>query len=335
MASVSPAAEGRDQRAAQSRPRTYVFGADQPVRYLSCLITRLVAVRSVTVRTGEPPFGKPAERPSGTVHDTLALSVLSQPRMQSRARQVADRAVEVLRFYSSIVGDFPYPNLSLAVVEAELPGGHSPAYMTVINQPSVISQKVWRNDPASFEDFPEFFIAHEIAHQWWGHAVGWKNYHEQWLSEGFAQYFAALYAERARGRQVFDSVIRRMRRWAMEESSEGPISLGYRIGHIKGEGRLFRAVVYNKSAVVLHMLRRLIGDEAFFRGIRRFYSTWRFRKAGTQDLQHAFEAEAGIPLRRFFERWIYDSTIPQVKVSSTIEVAAQEPGGAPALRTDR
>ena len=49
--------------------------------------------------------------------------------------------------------------------------------------------------PSSSTTFPEFFLAHELAHQWWGQAVGWRNYHEQWLSEGFAQYFAALYAQ--------------------------------------------------------------------------------------------------------------------------------------------
>ena len=323
VSSVPIAAGPGDRTAPQARPRMYAFIADQPLRYLSFLVTRLVAVRAQTVRMGDPLFGKPAARPPGVFYDTLGLNVLSQPRQQSRARQISDRAVDVLRFYTSIVGDYPYPNLALAVVESELPGGHSPAYMTVINQPSIGTQKIWRNDPASFEDFPEFFIAHEIAHQWWGQAVGWKNYHEQWLSEGFAQYFAALYAERARGRQVFDNVIRRMQRWAMDESDQGPVYLGYRIGHIKGEGRLFRAVVYNKSAVVLHMLRRLIGDEAFFRGVRRFYLSWRFRKAGTLDLQNAFEAEAGVPLGRFFERWIFSAAIPQVKVTSRIEDGGQ------------
>ena len=95
----------------------------------------------------------------------------------------------------------------------------------------------WRNDPASFDGFPEFFLAHELAHQWWGQAVGWKNYHEQWLSEGFAQYFAALYAQQQRGDEVFASVLRQLRRWAMDESDQGPVYLGYRLGHIKGDSR--------------------------------------------------------------------------------------------------
>ena len=62
-----------------------------------------------------------------------------------------------------------------------------------------------------------------------------------------------------------------MRRWAIDESDQGPVYLGYRLGHIRNDGRVFRALVYNKGAAVLHMLRRLVGDEAFFRGMRRFY----------------------------------------------------------------
>jgi hypothetical protein len=118
------------------------------------------------------------------------------------------------------------------------------------------TQLVWRNDPAAFNNFPEFFIAHEIAHQWWGQAIGWRNYHEQWISEGFAQYFAAMYAQHQRGDEAFYGVIRQLRRWAIEQSEQGPVSLGYRLGHIRGESRVFRALVYNKGAAVLHMLRR-------------------------------------------------------------------------------
>ena len=89
----------------------------------------------------------------------------------------------------------------------------------------------------AFQNYPSFFLAHELAHQWWGQAVGWKNYHEQWLSEGFAQYFAALYAERERGAEQFADVLRQMRRWAIDMSPQGPVYLGYRLGHIKADGQ--------------------------------------------------------------------------------------------------
>ena len=101
----------------------------------------------------------------------------------------------------------------------------------------------------------------------------------------------------------------------MRQSDQGPIYLGYRLGHIRGDSRVFRALVYNKGAAVLHMLRRLVGDEAFFRGLRRFYASSRFQKAGTDDFRAAMEAETGRPLERFFERWIYGSTLPRLKFS--------------------
>src|SRR5262245_54527583 len=81
--------------------------------------------------------------------------------------------------------------------------------------------------------YPSFFLANELAHQWWGQGVGWKNYHEQWISEGFAQYFAALWARKERGDELFFDLLRQMRRWSLEQSSQGPVYLGYRLGHIR------------------------------------------------------------------------------------------------------
>src|SRR6185436_667848 len=151
-----------------------------------------------------------------------------------------------IRYYAGLMGDAPYAAATVALVEDELPGGHSPGYFAVVNHPLPYSRFVWRNDPASFQGFPEFFIAHELAHQWFGQAVGWKNYHEQWLSEGFAQYFAALYAREKRGEGAFREIVRQFRKWSIDDSDQGPVYLGYRLGHIKGDSRVFRALLYNK-----------------------------------------------------------------------------------------
>jgi aminopeptidase N len=244
---------------------------------------------------------------------------MANRRQVNKGRDALTVASDILRFYASIVDDAPYEALTLAMVESSLPGGHSPAYMVMLNNPAPLAPYTWRNDPASFSNFPEFYLAHELAHQWWGQAVGWENYHEQWLSEGMAQYFAALFAKQRRGESAFRDVLRQFRRWAVDQSDQGPIYLGYRLGHLKNDGRVFRAVVYNKGAAVLHMLRRLVGDEAFFEGLKRFYAENRFKKAGTGDLQRAMEATSGQALERFFQRWIFESGIPRLRYSTAIE----------------
>jgi aminopeptidase N len=243
------------------------------------------------------------------------------------------QAAEIVRFFGSIVDDFPYPSLTIAAVEDDLPGGHSPAYLAVVHQPLPTTPFTWRNDPVHFEDFPRFFLAHEVAHQYWGQAVGWKSYHEQWISEGFAQYFAFLYAERFAEPGVARSIVSRLRATAAAQSGQGPIDLGYRLGHVRGDSRVFRSLVYNKAALALHMLRRLIGDEAFFRGVRDFYREWRFMKAGTDEAREAFERASGRPLDRFFQRWFHEFAVPTLRYATrvdgdTLEVVFEQPADA-------
>src|SRR5262249_1044146 len=292
----------------------------QPLRYLAFIVSRFVRAETVTVGFPEPTAAQTAGVTlPGISYRSLNVSVEANPRQVSRGHDLAQRAAEIASYYQSLIADSPYSSFTVALVENELPGGHSPAYFAALNQPLPSTQLVWRNDPAAFSNFPEFFIAHEVAHQWWGQAIGWRNYHEQWISEGFAQYFAALYAQHARGDDAFAGVMRQLPRWGIEQSDQGPISLGYRLGHIRGEGRIFRALVYNKSAAVLHMLRALVGDDVFFNGLRRFYRTMRFKKAGTEDFRAAMEAASGRDLARFFDRWIYGSTLPRIAYNYRVD----------------
>ncbi|HTM03282.1 MAG TPA: M1 family aminopeptidase [Vicinamibacterales bacterium] len=302
----------RDIQTLSEAARVFTFRADQPLRYLSFIISRFNDAADRTIVLGDN-----ASDPSTPRVD---FHLQANPRQMGRARAVSKPAEDIVRFYTSVMGDAPFPSITVALIESLLPGGHSPGFMVVVNEPLPTAENVasWRSDPAWFDGFPEFFLAHELAHQWWGQAVGWKNYHEQWISEGFAQYFAALYAQKTRGEKTFTDMLRQFRRWSLSDSDQGPVHLGYRLGHIKSEPRVYRAIVYNKGALVLHMLRRLVGDQAFFAGLRRFYEERKFQKAGTDDLQRAFETETGRKLDRFFERWIYNTEVPHVDYRTTI-----------------
>jgi len=292
--------------------RLFLFRAPVPLRYLACVVSRFIPgdARDISLQMGSAASGAPPAM--------LPLRIISSARQRGRARDLLDRAGDITSFYASVMREIPYPSLNVAVVESNVPGGHSPAYLVILNQPLPTTPFVWRDDPAAFDEYPDFFIAHEIAHQWWGQAVGWKNYHEQWLSEGLAQYFAVLYAEHQKGPQVFNSLLRQLTKWAEDTSDQGPVYLGYRLGYLKGAGRTFRALVYNKAAIVVHMLRRMLGDETFFNALRRFYTEHRFEKAGVDDFKHAFEAESGQTLGRFFERWIQGQDLPQLTSAYTV-----------------
>jgi hypothetical protein len=305
-------ATAADRAASSAAQHTATYIAARPIRYLALFVGRITRIQRATVAVASQTL-------------PLILDVYASRSQAAQAQDLDERAAEIVRFFQSLIGDVPYPSLALATITGELPGGHSPGYFTVMSQPPPESPRFWRSDPGAFDNRPDFFLAHEIAHQWWGQAVGWRNYHEQWLSEGFAQYFAALYLRHRRGENDFDEVMREMRRWAVDQSYQGPISLGYRLGGIRNDRRAFRAVVYNKGAAVLDMLRLLAGDEAFFAGLRKFYEASRFTKVGTEDFREAMEAATGRPLERFFESWVYGTGVPRVRTSHRIEASASGP----------
>ncbi|HVR69412.1 MAG TPA: M1 family aminopeptidase [Vicinamibacteria bacterium] len=273
------------------------YEQDRPGKYISVAVGRLAEV------------GRRADGP-------VTLQAWAVGRARGEAAEVMDLAGEILGFYAGEFGPCPYPLLNLAIIEGFAPGGHSPPGMIVLVVRPLLLRRNLRDDPANFSDLPGFFLAHELAHQWWGHGVAGRNYRERWLSEAFAQYAAALWVRHRHGERTFRDMMGRMARWALRMEERGPIHLGHRLGHIKGDPQVYRAIVYNKGAFVLHMLRGVVGEEAFRRALADFQSTHRFGKAGTADLRRALEGASGRDLGPYFQTWVHETALPRITYSA-------------------
>jgi aminopeptidase N len=251
----------------------------------------------------------------------VTLSVLAVPRLQNKAEATLDMAARIVRLFTAEFGPCPYREVQLVLLEAAKPGGHSPPGLMLLAQRPVALGPLSINDPANFSDQPGFFLAHELAHQWWGDGVASASYHDRWISEAVAHYAAALWIRHSRGEDAFRTVMREMEKWALDMNDAGAVSLGYRAGHLDGDPKIYRAVVYDKGACVLNTFRRLMGEEAFRSGLTRFQDRYRFAKAGTPQIREALEEASGRDLAPYFEAWIYGTSIPVLSLSSRTQPA--------------
>jgi aminopeptidase N len=128
-----------------------------------------------------------------------------------------------------------------------------------------------------------------------------------------------LWVRHDQGENVFRGILRRMAQWALRETREGPLSLGFRLGHVKGDPQIYRAVVYDKGAYILHMLRQVIGPAAFRQALVSFQAEHRFAKAGTEHLQEALQRASGRDLSAYFREWVYGTRLPQLRLAHRTE----------------
>jgi aminopeptidase N len=148
-----------------------------------------------------------------------------------------------------------------------------------------------------------------------------KNYRERWLAEGAAQYAAALWVRKSRGEVVFRGVLKRFGDWTLRNAQAGPIDLSYRVGHLRGDPQAYRAIVYDKGAYVLHMLRALVGDEPFRAAQTDFQARYRFTKAGTDEFRAALEKASGRDLGAYFAEWVRGTSVAELRLTHHTETA--------------
>jgi aminopeptidase N len=217
-------------------------------------------------------------------------SVWTSPSRRAAMPGSFARAGDIVAFFSTLVGPFPYEKLA-HVASSTRYGGMENAGAIFYDE-----RLFTPGSPG------ESLIAHETAHQWFGDAVTEREWPHVWLSEGFATYFAALWTEHARGDSAFLAEMRGIRATTLKSPITGEKAVIDTT--LNDLARVLNTNVYEKAGFTLHLLRREIGDSAFFRGIRAYYAAHRHGNALTADLQEAFERASGRRLGWFFDQWL-------------------------------
>ncbi len=216
--------------------------------------------------------------------------VYTAPEQRSSMPGDFKYAGDIVDFFSHLVAPFPYEKL------AHLQS--STRYGGMENASAIFyADGGFRRGGTSAS-----VIAHETAHQWFGDAVTEREWGHVWLSEGFATYFEELWTRHAFGDSAFRQEMARTRTEVLRDAmvSSRPV-----IDTTQADlMQLLDANSYQKGGWTLHMLRLLVGDSAFFGGIRDYYAAHVDGNAVTDDLMHAIENRSGMKLGWFFDQWL-------------------------------
>ena len=219
------------------------------------------------------------------------------------------RTPEMIEFFADKFG-YPYPfaKYSQVLVDDFLFGAMENTSATTMTDRCLL------DDRAALDVNYDDIVAHELAHHWWGDLVTCKHWTEIWLNESFATYSEYLWREHTRGSdEARFAIFQDFLTYLNEDFSSHRRPILYRQYRYSEE--LMDRHAYEKGACVLHMLRHVLGDDAFFRSMARYLSKFAFGVAETNDLKTAIEEVTGKNLHWFFDQWIYSAGYPELEVA--------------------
>jgi len=202
------------------------------------------------------------------------------------AQESFNRTVEMIEFYADLFGEYPFLEDKYGM--SAFPFGGAMEHTTNTSYGYSLIDGTHRYD---------FIIAHELAHQWWGDAVSPEIWADIWLNEGFATHSEALWSEGVNGPQAYRDYMSSL--WRSSFS-----------GTLYNPSNLFGSTSYNKGAWVQHMIRGVVGDGAFFQGMRDWYAGHRDSTGNTEQYRATQEASFGATLDWFFAQWVYGTGRP-------------------------
>lgn len=199
---------------------------------------------------------------------------------------------ELIDFFSETFGEYPYADEKYAHCQFGWGGGMEHTTISFMGS------------------FSLHLIAHELAHQWFGNKVTAKGWQNIWVSEGFAEFLHALSLEHIEGAEAYKD-------WRVDKVHRITQQPGGTV-YVPEEDtlsvdRVFdQRLSYDKGSMIVHMLRRKVGDGDFFQGLRNYLNDpeLAYAFASIDDVRQALENEAGLDLKEFFNQWIYGEGYP-------------------------
>ena len=222
---------------------------------------------------------------------TMPLEFWVYPESENAARPFLSMTDDIMTFFASIWGEYPFINEKYGQAQFSWSGGMEHQTAT------------------SLGSFSELLVCHEMAHSWWGNNVTCASWKDIWLNEGFARYGEALWREYQNGADDLRNYMSYLNR---------PVA--WRAGSLYVQDttdsrNIFNAIVYDKGAWVLHMLRGMVGNDLFFEIFRKYRAEFGGGCAGTADFQKICQEVSGQNLDWFFTQWVYGTGQPHYKIN--------------------
>ena len=224
------------------------------------------------------------------------------------ARRMLGRTPAMMEFFTEHFGvDFPYVKYAQIVPELFLGAMENVSATTH-------SYRLLPDKRASLDYKPDSVVAHELVHQWFGDLLAVRDWSHTWLKESFATYFEAVWMGEEEGEDQLRIEMRDNLDAYLAADKRGRRPIVYNV-YRKNGNELFDRHNYQKGSRVLHMLRQVVGDAAFWRGMQRYAQRNQGREVITADFERAHEEASGRSLAQFFEQWVYKAGHPEFKVS--------------------
>jgi aminopeptidase N len=231
------------------------------------------------------------------------ITMYLKPGHEQFGSSYGAEAQKSLEFYSTEFGPAPDEHLSLVEIDNGTVGGYS--------APGVVAlaSRGFTN-PVDVK-----LLAHEISHQWWRCLVSPQTANDAFLDEGLATYSAAMYLESDEGEAAFETEMRQISVGALTHESAAPIAQAGQLHEFTPE---YESVVFDKGAMVFHMLRWVIGNNAFMATLRAMTQQYAWKSISTAQFEKLAETESHQQLTYFFAQWVDSTGVPQFKRSWAI-----------------